>query len=196
MFARCVHLTSEEAGKKIINCTLVILLSTLQVSLARLRNFIKHKTESDSKSGSKNGSVFELPAESTTSLSQCSISKLNKLVGCLVDTLLIINTDTRRSFQKLTSPGIEDVGVASGGDSVDELELDESPFGEVDLLSEEECRVLFYTLCIHGIPKMHARATALLIKYGGSQKWWGNFVVSVTASLFDGQQTAIFNKER
>ncbi len=168
----------------------------MQVSLARLRNFIKQKRESESKSASCCGGVFQLP-ESSVNFSQCSISKLNKMVGCLVDTLLTINADTRKSFQSLTSQRTEELASGgSGGDSNDEGLEPDGDFGQVQLLSEEECRVLFYTLCIHGIPKMHARATALLIKYGGSQSWWGNFIVKVATNLFDGQQTAIFNKER
>ena len=78
----------------------------------------------------------------------------------------------------------------------DGVPLDASSVGPEQMMNEEECRVLFYTLCIHGIPKMHARATALLIKYGGSQSWWGRFLVHVAESLFDEQQAAIFNKER
>lgn len=168
----------------------------MQVSLARLGNFIRRESEIDSESSG--GGVFRLPSESCIDYANFSASKLSKMVGCLVDTLLALS-----AADGTAAPSS---GPSSGGVSPKEEEQplalvgsDNDPFSQpqhVRLLTEEECRVLFYTLCIHGIPKMHARAIALLIKYGGSQSWWGGFIVKVAADLFGGQQAAIFNKER
>lgn len=168
----------------------------MQVSLARLRNFI---SRSKSEGGRVRGEVFQLPEESRVSYAHCSISKLSKMVGCLVDTLLALNVDANKSVETLgpPAPGTKSRSPDDPAIAEDEgLVLDTDTLNEVHLLTEEECRILFYTLCIHGIPKMHARAIALLIKYGGSQLWWGGFIVKVAAELFSSQQTSIFNKER
>lgn len=166
----------------------------LQVSLARLRNFVKKMT-TDSRPLPGNGQggcgqqgravVYRLPEESCIDCTHLSISKLSKMVGCLVDALLALSVDTRPSPE--VSPKEE-----RGKFPV----LDSDALAQARLLTEDECRVLFYTLCIDGIPKMHARAIALLIKYAGSQSWWGGFIIKVAADLFGGQQTAVFNKER
>lgn len=187
-----------------------------QVSLARLRHFIRTTYRGEAATGDKLGGrggggcgAFRLPEESDIDHAHHSISKLSKMVGCLVDTLLSLNVD---SAERRNSPEVSILPptTSSGGSGRDEreagLEVEDEGLGvEVGAvgdtqvrggLSEEECRVLFYTLCIHGIPKMHARAIALLIKYCGSQPWWGRFLVEVASELFGAQQTNVFNKER
>lgn len=79
------------------------------------------------------------------------------------------------------------------GEALDEIfPLD----GRECLPTESECSLLFMTLCIHGIPKFHARACALLIRLCGSQPWWGRFICSTIEKLFAARQTAVFNKDR
>ena len=120
------------------------------------------------------------------------------MIGCLVDTLLILNIDAQKSEGDSTPPKMEDKidSLADIGQEDEGLEMDASWMDHVPLLAEDECRVLFSTLCIHGIPKLHARAIALLIKFGGSQHWWGDFLVQMAVDMFGAQQAAIFNKER
>lgn len=168
----------------------------MQVGLARLRNYAKKVNEAQLEHD-RVGGVYQLADQSCIDYGRFSISKLSKMVGCLVDTLLALSVDTAASpaaSPKISKEEGEERGgaVLPGGGEY----LDSDPFSRVRLLTEDECRVLFYTLCIHGIPKMHARAIALLIKYGGAQSWWGRFIVSVAADLFGRQQTAVFNKER
>ena len=174
----------------------------MQVSLARLRNFMRKMRESEAK-GVKGG-VYGLTDEASVEHGCYSISKLSKLVGCLVDTLLALNTVDAKSAsvdvpappraKDVDGPYSKLLGVGFAASSPSPVH---SPFlGHVHSLSEEDCRVLFHTLCIHGIPKMHARAIALLIKYGGGQDWWGGFIVKVATELFGAQQTEVFNKER
>ena len=171
----------------------------MQVSLARLRNFMKRLSESEDADSGKSGE-FCLPQESGINYAQYSVSKLSKMVGCLVDTLLTLNIDpssTRQSRQDSFTPAELSDECANVETAEEGLVLiDEGSTPQAHVLTEEECRVLFYTLCIHGIPKMHARAIALLIKYCGSQWWWGGFIVSVAANLFGEHQADIFNKER
>lgn len=184
-----------------------------QVSLARLRNFVKATTSANEREGGE----FELPAESGVEYGQCSISKLSKMVGCLVDALLALNVNGGAGspppgLPPASSSRDEQASSHKGQDGGLGNELRDPPHIELSKLSapphqgggeggggglsEEECGVLFYTLCIHGVPKMHARALALLVKYCGSCRWWGGFLVSVAANLFGPQQAHIFNKER
>lgn len=166
----------------------------MQVSLARLRNFVKKTTDLQSERD-RVGGVYQLPDESCIDYSRFSISKLSKMVGCLVDTLLALSIDMATPSEASPKMSKEE-----GEETVAAVLPREQEFRALDtqvrLLTEDECRVLFYTLCIHGIPKVHARAIALLIKYGGAQSWWGGFIVGVVADLFGRQQPAVFNKER
>ena len=180
----------------------------MQASLARLRNFIRAESESES----MRGGVFRLHDDGGgRDPAHFSVSMLIKMVGCLVDTLLALSVGNNTSDSSATAaiapttaatvtttPTTVAGGATTceGGVSSPEFPLVDAFSGHVCLLSEEECRVLFYTLCIHGIPKMHARAIALLIKFCGSQRWWGHFVVSVVGDLFSEHQAAVFNKER
>lgn len=179
----------------------------MQVSLARLRNFMRKMRECEVK-GVKGG-VYGLADEPSTGYGRYSISKLSKLIGCLVDTLLALNAADAKSAavdmlappppraKEASSPYSRlELGVAGFAASSSPSQSPSPFFGHVHSLSEEDCRVLFHTLCIHGIPKMHARAIALLIKYGGGQGWWGGFIVKVATELFGAQQTEVFNKER
>lgn len=172
-----------------------------QVCLGRLRSVIGQVRPREEQSG-----IFHLPDGSCVNYSQYSISKLSKLIGTLLNTILSLNIDTEN-----ISSGECLVPLRIGGEEDDErgdrprlegipedegLEEDMQWYGQLPLLSEEECRVLFLMMCIHGTPQMHGRTIALLINFGGSQKWWGAFIVKMAVSLFGGQQTEVFNKER
>lgn len=124
--------------------------------------------------------------EGLVDLSEMSTSQLYKLIGCLVDTLLILcnrNRDTNDSNQDSNlEPSLEDISMQDSSQ-------------QSTTLTEEDCSLLFTTLCIHGVPKMHARACALLICMCGSQPWWGRFVTKAAVELFS-TPSAVFDKER
>lgn len=171
-----------------------------QVCLGRLRSIISQLRPREEQSG-----IFQLPDGSCVNYSQYSISKLSKLIGTLLNTILSLNVDAEKppEGECLAPPrtrGEEEGGndrSRSEGIAEDEgLEEDMQWFGQLPLLSEEECRVLFLMMCIHGTPQMHARTIALLINFGGSQKWWGKFIVKMAITLFGGKQMQVFNKER
>ena len=153
--------------------------------------------------------MFQLSDGSSVDYSLLSVSKLSKLIGTLLNTALSLNFGVdseswEENFdlpaQRNRAKGAAGLGCEPQADGILEdegLEEDvEWGHGQLPILSEEDCRVLFLMLCIHGTPQMHARAIALLINFGGSQKWWGRFVVNMMRTLFDGQQTDVFNKER
>ena len=168
-----------------------------QVSLARLRGVMKHLKPSEDRS-----QVFQLSDGSGVDYSLLSISKLSKLIGTLLNTTLSlhygVNSETFEENFDGTQQSGEDLWPRVDRVLEDEgLEEDvDWGCGQVPMLSEDDCRVLFLMLCIHGTPQMHARAIALLINFGGSQKWWGDFVVKMLKKLFDSQETVVFNKER
>ena len=63
-------------------------------------------------------------------------------------------------------------------------------------VTEEECRLLFSSFCVHGVLRVQARACALLLRLCGAQPWWGEMVVSTASDLFSPQQNTSFNKKR
>ena len=171
-----------------------------QVRLARLRNIICQLRPREEQSR-----VFQLPDGSRINFSQYSISKLSKLIGTLLNTILSLNVDAEKPpggegvappRNRFEGEGRRDRSRLEGVAEDEGLEEDMQWFGQLPLLSEEECRVLFLMMCIHGTPQMHARTIALLINFGGSQTWWGKFIVKMAVTLFGGQQTHVFNKER
>ena len=187
-----------------------------QVQLARLRHFMKsqHDKESTVVSGEQGkegeeestSSVFSVDEEARSlDFHEMTFSRLSKIVGCLVDALLVLNGGTytgaeaqvsspvrRKPFQRIISfdpepPRFEDK-------IIDEF-LEWSPVAPPSL-SEEECSLLFLSLCIHGVPKLHARACALLTRLCGSQEWWGRFITNMALELFNVSQPGVFNKDR
>lgn len=78
------------------------------------------------------------------------------------------------------------------------LTLTQSSPEESNLLhiSEEDCCTLFSSLCIASTPKLYARPCALLISLCGSAPWWGRFIASTASTMFAGDQTIVFDKER
>ncbi len=150
-----------------------------QVQLARLRNWRRSREEP----GTVQTEQFNIEQlASSVDMATLSASKLIKLIGCIMDTILtlILNAQTRPTSEEKSSH-----------------KLLESTEEQRQILSKEDCSLLFSTLCVHGTPKSHARACALLVQLCGSQSWWGHFV-ALTASelLADSPHTAIFNKDR
>ena len=122
------------------------------------------------------GTVFSLEQlKQKVNLEDLSPNHLYKLVGSLVDFNLVVLSDVRRAMVK---------------------EQDQASVVGVPSIAQEECSLLFDTLCIHGTPKLHARACSLLIMLCGSQPWWGSFVTSCAEVLYQANQSAIFHKER
>ena len=147
----------------------------LQVRLARLRSFVRQYQEATGSVSGGRGKVFTLEGETRKLLlADVSSSQLCKTIGCLEDTLLVLSQS------------------AAGKEAVDGSRASPpSPH-----LSEEECSLVFMTLCVQGIPKLHARSCALLITLCGSQPWWGSFVTGAVTCLYGSSQTIVFHKER
>ena len=158
----------------------------LQVRLARLRNFLRHYRASSGCAWSGER-VFELKEEAGRALLvDVASSQLCKTIGCLVDTLLVLSLNATPA-----------VAAARGKGSADDVPaaVSSSP-PPPSYLSEEDCSLLFMTLCVQGIPKLHARSCALLVTLCGSQPWWGSFVTGAVTSLYSMAQTTVFHKER
>ena len=162
------------------NYSLTHVLAFLQVKLARLRNFTKHHEGSVQQT--KNGVLCLGEQVRLLDLSEMSSSRLCKFVGCLVDALLVLSDQHcgDDELSKAADPPQEAVQT----------------FETLPPLSEEDCYLLFSALCIHGVPKLHARACGLLIRLCGSQAWWGRLVSSAIIELFSSRQMAVFDKER
>ena len=157
----------------------VRILTFLQVKLARLRNLRKHHEGRNQRT--KSGVLSLGEQAQLLDLSEMSSSRLCKFVGCLVDALLVL-TDQHCSDEELSKADSPREAVQT--------------FETLPPLSEEDCYLLFSALCIHGVPKLHARACGLLIRLCGSQPWWGRLVSSAVVELFSSRQTAVFDKER
>ena len=160
-----------------------------QVKLARVRHYMRVQgnayLERDSEDIKKRCGEFQIGNE-LVDIKELSSSKLSKLIGCLVDTLLVLNVDHRV---------VESAHTWETDSAEDELHH-ETCLEQPPTLTEEECFLLFQSLCIHGVPKLHARACALTIRLCGSQTWWGRFVTKTATELFRAQHAAVFNKER
>ena len=148
------------------------------------------------------GGVLQLEQQlQLLDLSEMSSSRLYKFSGCLVDTLLVLNdqSDEGNEARHQTSNARSETGQSSSEASPEEngsRDLAVQASKHPPTLTESECSLLFSTLCINGVPKLHARACALLVRLCGSQAWWGRFICSAMEELFSVRQTAVFNKER
>ena len=180
-----------------------------QVRLSRLKNFMREQVSTPKGDGGsrdepgRNEVVFDLDQlVETIDLTNNSLNKLSKLIGCVVDALLVLTEVCESDCDDLS----DDVTQTSKSGFDDILEDEElylelaspSHAGSTLLptLSEKDCSLVFSSLCIYGVPKLHARACALLIKFCGSEPWWGGFVTRHASDLFNGTQTAVFNKDR
>ncbi len=143
-----------------------------QVQLARLRNWTKLHQGDTAQSDLFN--IEQLA--SGVDMGVLSASKLIKLIGCIMDTVLTLTYTNQPS-------------------SISEEKSSETD-EQRQILSKEDCSLLFSTLCVHGTPKSHARACVLLIQLCGSQPWWGQFVTLTASDLLANSHTAVFNKDR
>lgn len=160
----------------------------LQVRLSRLRSFVQQCQAMTGGCSWLAGRerVFELKeGDWRALLADVSSSQLCKTIGCLVDSLLVLSLNLASSRAE----------IGKGSDDGLSAAVHPSP-PPPSYLSEEECSVLFMTLCVQGIPKLHARSCALLVALCGSQSWWGCFVTSAVATLYSSSQTTVFHKER
>lgn len=184
--ARRGHSTSNTAALKQCESSVTSCYQSCfkaQVQLARLRNFIRAQVGGTA--GSERSYVFKVDEElQKLDFSEMTSSWLYKLVGCLVDALLVLNdhADTPTTVTKTGLQELEAVGLGSA-------QL-------LPTLSESDCSLLFMTLCVHGVPKLHARPCAMLIRLCGSEPWWGRFATNAALQLFSSSQTAVFNRER
>ena len=185
-----------------------------QVQLARLRHFTKAQKEQEKSSdaekedgdGDDGATVFNIDEEARSlNFQDLTFSRLSKIVGCLVDALLVLNGGTYTAAETLDSSPVPrkpfqrtirfDPEPPQFEDKIIDEFLECSPVAP-PTLSQSECSLLFLALCIHGVPKLHARACALLTRLCGSQEWWGRFVTDMTLELFHINQPGVFNKER
>lgn len=183
-----------------------------QVQLARLKHFVKSQkdreptvTDETQEEGPRRY-IFRVEDKvNSLNFQELTFSRLSKIVGCLVDALLVLNGGVykgaeaqisspvrRKPFQRTIS---FDPEPPQFEDKVIEEHLVFSPFAPPSL-NQIDCSLLFLSLCIHGVPKLHARACALLTRLCGSQSWWGNFITDMALELFKSNQPGIFNKER
>ena len=182
-----------------------------QVQLARLRHFVKSQKDTESVGDGDNldhpsDEVFSVDEEARSlNFQEMTFSRLSKIVGCLVDALLVLNGGTytgaearvsspvkRKPFRRTISFNPEPPQFE---DKVVEENIEWSPVAPPSL-NQEESSLLFLSLCIHGVPKLHARACALLTRLCGSQEWWGKFITDMALELFNINQPGVFNKER
>lgn len=164
-----------------------------QVKLARLRNWQRHQLEASGNDGKH--SVYNVDKQAhSLDVATLPASKLNKIIGCIIDTILVLNKKCNPSNNGVVKEDVSyhgDIPDDEGFEMNSELCLKQSP-----TLTEEECSVIFSSLCVHGVPKLHARTCALLIRLCGSQGWWGHFVTKSSVEFLNSSQTAVFNKER
>lgn len=184
-----------------------------QVQLARLRHFNKSQKDQQATvdadkedGGSDNGGVFSVDEEARSlNFQDMTFSRLSKIVGCLVDALLVLNGGAYTAAEVQASPPVRrkpfqrticfDPEPPKFEDKIIDEFLEWSPVAPPSL-SQRECSLLFLALCIHGVPKLHARACALLTRLCGSQEWWGRFITDMALELFNINQPGVFNKER
>ena len=62
--------------------------------------------------------------------------------------------------------------------------------------SYEECRALFYSLCVHGVAEEQVRLCVLIVQSCGGQQWWSSFITNSFLDLFRSNPDRIFSKEK
>ena len=62
--------------------------------------------------------------------------------------------------------------------------------------THEECRTLFYTLCVHGVAEEQVRVCVFLLQSCGAEQWWSSFITSTFLDLFHSNPTQVFSKEK
>ena len=62
--------------------------------------------------------------------------------------------------------------------------------------THEECRTLFYSLCVHGVAEEQVRACVFLVQACGTEQWWSSFVTDTFLDLFRSNPEQVFSKEK
>jgi len=62
--------------------------------------------------------------------------------------------------------------------------------------SYDECRTLFYSLCVHGVAEEQVRLCVLIVQACGAQQWWSSFITNTFLDLFRSNPDRIFSKEK
>lgn len=62
--------------------------------------------------------------------------------------------------------------------------------------TQEECRTLFYSLCVHGVAEEQVRVCVFLVHSCGAEPWWNSFVADSFLDLFRSNPGRVFSKEK
>ncbi|XP_013417535.1 baculoviral IAP repeat-containing protein 6 [Lingula anatina] len=60
----------------------------------------------------------------------------------------------------------------------------------------QTCEALFKHICVFGTRRMQIHAGLLLVRVGGRQSWWGQFLGNMLQQLFSSDLTAVFPQDR
>ena len=62
--------------------------------------------------------------------------------------------------------------------------------------TREECRTLFYSLCVHGVAEEQVRVCVYLVQACGAEQWWSSFITDSFLDLFSSNPGQVFSKEK
>lgn len=62
--------------------------------------------------------------------------------------------------------------------------------------TREECRTLFYSLCVHGVAEEQVRVCVYLVQACGAEQWWSSFITDTFLDLFSSNPGQVFSKEK
>lgn len=62
--------------------------------------------------------------------------------------------------------------------------------------THEECRTLFYSLCVHGVAEEQVRVCVFLVQACGAEEWWSGFITDAFLDLFCSNPGQVFSKEK
>ena len=62
--------------------------------------------------------------------------------------------------------------------------------------THEECRTLFYSLCVHGVAEEQVRVCVFLVQACGTEQWWSSFITDTFLDLFRSNPGQVFSKEK
>ena len=182
-----------------------------QTRLARVRHLVSVVTEGDAPG------LIDLEG-SEVDYATLSLSQLYRLAGCLVNTMLILVAPGEKegdegapsftgnhltlSILSVYYQYILSIVSVYSQYILSVQSIFQCPFllhtdavlGELEV-TEDECRLLLSSLCVHGVLRVQGRMCALLLRLCGAQPWWGEMVVSTASHLFS-SPTLIFNRKR
>ena len=62
--------------------------------------------------------------------------------------------------------------------------------------THEQCRTLFYSLCVHGVADEQVRVCVFLVQACGAEQWWSSFITDTFLDLFRSNPSQVFSKEK